>query len=266
MMIDCLDSDGDGDLDPDDGAWLQGADFRIPLRPGACDEPGQHAEYFASTALDASVCESGGSAALIVAVAGGGGDLMLAQAGDSTGLVDIVDAARARLASLGTAAEVVLSTSAIFRADLPQTRMEQWLSLQVSRRLEAVPCMRAVLMGHSHGGVTVGSVTAALDARFSDRMFGVLLDRTDKLYDRTTDLMPALTPILNVYQLNEGWHGAPIGQANVTNVDVSDAVAPSDPDRPGSPSARVTHPTMDYAPAVQSVVVDAAVASLSGDR
>jgi hypothetical protein len=60
---------------------------------------------------------------------------------------------------VGAASVPVLSASAVFGADQPQTRNEEWIEHEVSNRLDDMPCLRAVMIGHSHGGVTVTSVT-----------------------------------------------------------------------------------------------------------
>jgi hypothetical protein len=113
-----------------------------------------------------------------------------------------------------------------------------------------------VLIGHSHGGVTVTSITAALEERFGARMLGVLVDRSNVLYDRPADDIPAVTKIINIFQTNEGWHGEAIEQPNVTNIDASSATAPIDPAGGVGGPARVTHGSLDDSPAVQARIVE----------
>jgi hypothetical protein len=126
-----------------------------------------------------------------------------------------------------------------------------------------MPCLRAVLLGHSHGGVTVTSVGAAIEERYPGRLFGVLIDRTIALYDRPADEMPASMPLLNLYQLNEGWHGVALDLPNVTNVDESGERAPVAPSDGGGGPALVSHKTLDDAPDVQRRVVHAVMAWLA---
>jgi hypothetical protein len=102
-------------------------------------------------------------------------------------------------------------------------------------------------------------VAAALDARYADRMLGVLIDRTVALYDRPATEMPALTRLLNFFQLNEGWHGVPIDQPNVENIDESDERAPVAPSDGGGGLAIVSHKTLDDAVAVQQQAVEKSV-------
>ncbi|MBF6600013.1 MAG: hypothetical protein IVW36_05850 [Dehalococcoidia bacterium] len=260
-LISCRDRNGDGRLDGRDDAQLAGLD--IALVPGeACRDPQQHADFYAGTPSDAAgfSCSAKRPPLLIVAVASAGSDLLAPKEGESIGELDMVNAIQAQVRAAGTSSLPILAASAVFGARPPQTSMEQWLTQQIGLRLIAMPCLRTAIIGHSHGGVTVTSVTAALDARFGRRMFGVLLDRTTVLYDRQAKEMPRQTPLLNIYQANEGWHGEAIDQANVTNVDASMAMAPVAPSDGGGGSALVSHKTLDDAPAVQRRVVDAVVA------
>ncbi|MHB8377009.1 MAG: alpha/beta fold hydrolase [Dehalococcoidia bacterium] len=260
-LISCLDTDHDGRIDATDGPQFAGLDIR--LVPGeACVDPSQHADFFAGSPSDPAgySCSAPRPPLLIVAVASAGSDILEPSMGESMGVLDIVNELQARAATAGISTLPVLSTSAVFGADKPQTRMEQWIEHDVARRLDALPCLRVALIGHSHGGVTVTSVTAALDGRYAGRMFGVMLDRTTALYDRPATEMPVKTPLLNVYQTNEGWHGVPIDQPNVMNVDASREVAPIAPSDGGGGPALVSHKTLDDAPAVQRRVVDAVMA------
>ena len=67
----------------------------------------------------------------------------------------------------------------------------------------------------------------------------------------------AKAPLLNVYQLNEGWHGEPLPFANVTNIDASAETAPIAPSDGGGPTTHVTHKTLDDSPAAQHLIADA---------
>jgi hypothetical protein len=257
-LTSCLDTNGDGEIDGADGADLDG--LHIPLQDGkACVDPSRHRDFYAGDPSDAAGyrCDAARAPLLIVAIGSAGTDLFDTSAGESLGVLDIVNALQSRAAAAGIATTPILSDSAIAAADEPQTRMEQWLTRQVARRLDAMPCLRTVLLGHSHGGVTVTSIASALDDRFQGRIFGVLIDRTIALYDRGADEMPASTPLLNLFQLNEGWHGVAIDQPNVTNVDLSGERAPVAPSDGGGGLALVSHKTLDDASAVRQRVVDA---------
>ncbi|MDP9237820.1 MAG: hypothetical protein M3P30_10595 [Chloroflexota bacterium] len=256
ILISCFDSNRDGRIDAGDGASLDGLD--IPLLAGkACDDPARHRDFYAGEPLTPAACEGGGRPLLIVAIASGGSDLLDATAGESTGILRIVNELQTRAADAAAASEVVLSTAAVFGAEEAQTHMEHWLAHYVGQRLEAVPCLRAVFLGHSHGGVTVTSVTASLDGAYGERMLGVAIDRTTALYDRPAAEYPSVTTILNVYQTNEGWHGEPVIQSNVINDDESAEQAPVALSDGGGGLAAVGHKTLDDSPGVQRRIEDA---------
>jgi hypothetical protein len=119
-----------------------------------------------------------------------------------------------------------------------------------------------VLIGHSHGGVTVTSIASALEDEFGDRMLGVLVDRSNILYDRAAGEIPDVTRIINVFQTNEGWHGEPLRQPNVTDIDASDATAPIAPHDGGGGAGIVTHRSLDDSPAVQARIMEEILAWL----
>lgn len=261
-LVCSYDKNADGVLDGDDG--LAGLD--ITLRPDEpCGSPADHSDFFTASPSDPSYsnCDDGRARVLIVAVASAGSDLREPSGGESLGLLDIVNRLQARLGAGGIASDVWLATAALFGAVAPQTSMEQWIGRGVALSLDALPCLRAVLIGHSHGGVTVTSVTAALDDRYASRMFGVAIDRTTKLYDRDATEMPSRTKVLNVFQTNEGWHGAPIDAPTVINDDESSERAPIALSDGGGGLALVTHKTLDDAPGVQGRVVDAVMGWLN---
>ena len=93
-------------------------------------------------------------------------------------------AARNRLANGDVASSVIVATAAIFGAQQPQTAMEQWLGAKVRDRLASHDCLRVALVGHSHGGVTVTTIGAALEQEFPGRLLIIPVDRTAALYDR----------------------------------------------------------------------------------
>lgn len=256
-LISCYDVNGDGTIDAGDDE--AGANLNIPLLPGrACAADGVYADYYAGGPSDPAgyACGAGDpDPLLIVVAASAGSNLLDASAGESLGLIDIINTLQPAAHREGIATSLMLSTSAIDGAEMPQTNMERWLAEQVRRRLEALPCLRAVIFGHSHGGATVTSVTAALDEAYGDRMLGVLIDRTVALYDRPAREIPARTRVLNFYQLNEGWHGWPLALDNVSDIDRSTDLAPIAPSDGGGAPAPVSHKTLDDSPHVQEAAV-----------
>jgi pimeloyl-ACP methyl ester carboxylesterase len=251
LLIACLDNNDDGRLD--------GVDVR--LEDGACANYGAQADYYAGAPSipERWGCRQSPGPLLIVAVASAGSDLLAPSEGESLGLLNIINQLEAHARERGIATSLILSTAAIFGAEMPQTSMERWLTRELAARLDELPCARAVIIGHSHGGATVTSVAAALDARYADRMLGVLIDRTVALYDRPATEMPARTRLLNFFQLNEGWHGEPIDAPNVSNFDESTERAPVAPSDGGGGLAIVSHKTLDDSRGVQGRIVDAVV-------
>lgn len=252
MLIGCGDTNGDGVVS---GAEESAGDVTIALIPGeACRDPERHADFLAETKTPA--CGDRG-ALLIVGIASAGSDLLDASAGESMGMLDIINALRARADELAVDDALILTTAAVFGAEQPQTSMERWVAAQAGARMAAQPCLRAVFLGHSHGGATVTSATASLDAAYGDRMLAVLIDRTTALYDRQATEMPARTPMLNFFQTNEGWHGIALDLPNAVNFDESGERAPVAPSDGGGGFALVSHKTLDDSPGVQRRVVDA---------
>ena len=267
VQLSCLDADASGEADglltvadnPDYG------DLRIPLDPAkACQDPERQRDYYAGESSDGGLytCTAQPAPALVIVIGSAGTNLLDPSAGESPGLFAIVNDIRARADHAGISTLPIISTAAIFGADPPQNNMEKFLAHEIARRLDELPCLRAVLIGHSHGGATVTAVTAALDDRFADRLYGVLLDRTTVLYDRPETEMPARTKLLNVYQLNQGWHGVPLPQPNVYNIDQSYEYAPRALSDGGGDPEPVGHKTLDDAPGVQRIITDAVVAWL----
>ncbi len=264
-LISCLDANHDGRLSAADDAHFAGLD--IALASGeSCVAPQKHADFFVGTASDPArfSCAAPKPPLLIVAVASAGSDLLQPGEGESMGEIDIVNALQANARAAGISTLPIFAASAVFGAKQPQTSMEHWLAHDIALRLLAMPCLRAALIGHSHGAVTVTSVTAALDSTFGSRMFGALIDRTTVLYDRNATEMPVRTPLLDIFQTNEGWHGEPIDQPNITNVDASREEAPIAPSDGGGGPALVSHKTLDDAPAVQQRIVSAVLAWAEG--
>jgi hypothetical protein len=255
LLVSCLDVNDDRLLDVHDAPDLAG--LHIALTSAACDNPSRHRDFYEADTPAGFICDGVSRPLLLVLIASAGSDLLDPSSGESLGLLDVANLLQQRAPSRGVVIRPIITTAAVFGATQPQTSMERWIEHQVSTQLEDMPCLRAVLVGHSHGGVTVTSVTAVLDDLDSARMFGVLIDRTTKLYDRDATEMPGRTSLLNVFQTNEGWHGVRVDAGNVINIDESTERAPVALSDGGGGLALVGHKTLDDAPAVQSRIVDA---------
>ncbi len=260
-LIACGDRNNDGVLDAGDGDDLAGV--TIPLNANACAAEYGRADLLEAPPTAALTCDGANAPMIIVAAASAGSTLRDSTEGESTGLITIVNALQERATRAGIASQAIVVAPAIFGAEPPQTGMERWVENDLRHRLDALPCLRAVLIGHSHGGVTVTSVTSALDSRYGSRMFGVLIDRTIALYDRDATEMPATTPLLNFYQLNEGWHGVPLALPNVIDIDESAEHAPVALSDGGGGDALVSHKTLDDSPGVEQRIEDAVMGWLA---
>ncbi|MEX2246412.1 MAG: hypothetical protein WEC75_06970 [Dehalococcoidia bacterium] len=259
-LISCLDRNGDAWIDAGDDPALDG--LRIPLvDPDNCEErSATHAEYYVAppSLPDAFSCAAARPPLLVVIVGGGGTDMLDASLGESIGLIATAGDIRSTATDAGISTQVILSAAAVTGADFPQTRMEQWIEQDLARRLETLPCLRAVVLGHSHGGVTVTSVLAALEDREPARLYGVLLDRSVALYDRLPGEFPRSAPVLNIFQQNEGWHGIPLDQPNIEDVERSDTLPayPLSAGAAGPEPPPVTHLNLDDAPEVRELITE----------
>ena len=254
VLLSCLDKDRDGYLTGNDDPRFAGLTIQLEQHQ-SCVGPGMHADFYADDTSELS-CD-GPPPLLAVLVGGGGNDLLDAKSGESIGLIDIMNQLQPQLEASGVHVAVMLASAAITGAVPAQGSMERYLEHEIAARLDATPCLRMAIVGHSHGGVTVTDVLATLEDRFAGRVYGVLLDRTTVIYDGDTQSMPVTAPVLNIYQLNEGWHGVAIDQPNITNVDQTAEYAPLAPSDGGGGLARVSHKTLDDAVDAQHRIVDA---------
>jgi pimeloyl-ACP methyl ester carboxylesterase len=249
VQLSCLDTNGDRQLTADDEPRFEG--LEIALDAGkACVDPSARADFYATDEDPIDCATTKYPVGLIVLVGGGGTDLLQGSEGESLGLLKMLNDMQQPLEA-SVDLHTIIAASAIFGAVPPQGSMERYLAAEIGRRLEGAPCLRAVVIGHSHGGVVVTAVLAALEDRFADRLYGILIDRSAALYDGDPAAMPQQARLLNVFQLNEGWHGVAINQPNVENLDESALYAPLAPSDGGSGSGRVSHKTLDDAADLQ---------------
>jgi hypothetical protein len=260
LLLSCLDSNDDARLNASDGSWFF-ANLDITLeREHSCGFTEHGADFYESALLSSFNCKRAHRPLFLVVIAGGGSDLLDASEGDSLGLLDVTNELVSRARAIDMPLTLTLASGAIVGAAMPQTNLEQMLANYIGNRLTLVPCSRAVLIGHSHGGVTVSSVTAMLEERFADRLLGILVDRSNILYDRPAENYPARVPLLNFFQTNEGWHGVAVDLPNVTNYDESREMAPIALHDGGGGNAIVTHRSLDDSPAVQEHILEALLA------
>jgi hypothetical protein len=264
VPVACFDANRDQRINGADAPDLAGLDI-VLTDPAGCLPPMPRREWFAVDPPDLS-CRAGvPRPLLIVAIGGGGTDLLDTNEGVSAGLIDVVNGVRAATADTQRPTGVFLTTAAIKAADMPQKRMEEWLTHDLVHRLGESPCLRAVLIGHSHGAVIATTLLAALEGQYADRLYGVLLDRSLLYYDHPADEFPLRAPVLNVYQTNEGWHGEPLTSTNVINFDDSSDVAPREPREGPEPIVSVAHSTLDDAQGARAAIIEHVIAWLGGN-
>jgi hypothetical protein len=129
--------------------------------------------------------------------------------------------------------------------------MEAWLTHAVSVYLQRFPCLRVVMLGHSHGAITVVDIASRLEADYADRFIvGVSLDRVEFGYGGDKTSYPQRVPVFNIYETNDPsglLQGTPRDQPNVENWDASGETVDDKP---------VVHTTIDNAPSVRDRIVD----------
>ncbi|MBI5287913.1 MAG: hypothetical protein HY873_02950 [Chloroflexi bacterium] len=253
------DFDADGKHDGDDAEFVKGVD--IPLNPIAKDTCNQDLggpeflvthDYFASANVD---CGGGEQAVLIMGV--GGGVDNLKNKDQAAGVRKIVDSLISANEDEDRQTIGVIAGPAITDAENAATAMEDWLTNAVRVYLDRFPCARAVLVGFSHGGVSVDVVAAKLEGEYADRFIAVVhVDRIDGSYGGDLVSFPSVVPVLNVYQTNEvGLSGRPYDQSNVVNFDASGEKGPKNGED-GGPLEPVRHTTMDNSESVRKWIVD----------
>ncbi|MEX2159236.1 MAG: hypothetical protein WEB04_07520 [Dehalococcoidia bacterium] len=136
--------------------------------------------------------------------------------------------------------------------DNGQPASEDWSTAYLTEELNRVPCMRLVLLGHSHGGTHVTAVASRLEAAgLADRItLNILIDRVADLYSGDATSLPQQSTTVNYYlPANEQYHGVPFEQTNFENVDVSGEVAPEGGEQGGKILPAV-HTTIDNSPSL----------------
>jgi hypothetical protein len=259
------DFNGDRKHDAQDAAFLKGVN--IPLDPqrdkSGCDKPSGNApEYEVAHGYfdpaDVS-CDNGKKPVLVVGV--GGGVVNLRDSGDAAGVRSIVDGLLKAYDDKDIETIAVISGPAITGASELHGSMEQWMTHAVQVYLDRYPCIRALLLGHSHGAVTADVVAAHLEGQYADRIIEVVdVDRVTALYTGDTESRPTQAHVFNIYETNaEGaLKGAPYNSANVENWDVSSLKAPKNGDK-GGPPAPIDHTNIDNSKEVKQRIIDDAI-------
>jgi hypothetical protein len=250
----------DGKHDQADAAFVAGVD--IPLDPkrdlSQCKSvSGTEPEYMvADGVMDPSsvTCDGGAKPVLVVGV--GGGVVNVRKSSDAAGVRSIVNGLLQKYDDKNVPTIAVIAGPAIGGAQQIHSAMEQWMTHAVQVYLDRYPCMRAVLIGHSHGADTADVVSAHLEGKYASRIIeDVDIDRTTDLYTGDTQSRPTQVHVLNIYESNSGaLNGAPYNSSNAENWDASDVQAPEHGDNGGS-LKKVDHTTIDNSAAVKDRII-----------
>jgi hypothetical protein len=238
---------GDGAVTESDLALVREAQIALPGgRPPECaGGHGPNPDWQVSAPPDLD-CAAGERGLLLLAV--GGGAVDLSTLNDAAG-------ARWMVEELSGAVDVPTQIASVapglYGTGEPQPDAERWAFAFLSQRLQEQPCLKAVILGHSHGG-TLATATAA---RLEEAGLGgqvlltVLIDRVTNLYAGDTVSIPQSSPVFNVYLPAPGQdiEGGAIDQPNVENFDASGLKAPEHGEKGGALKP-ATHTTIDNSP------------------
>jgi hypothetical protein len=247
--------------DGEDAAFLQGIDIRLdPQRAkDACDKKSDTGpEYAVAHGYfdPAKVSCDAADARAVLLVGVGGGVVNIKDKADAAGIRQIIDALQKKLDGEGVQTIAVLAGPAMVGAENVHAGMEDWMTHAVEVYVDRYSCLRAILVGHSHGAVTTDVVAARLEGRYADRIIAdVALDRTTVLYIGDTQTRPVHAHVINVYQTNDKtFGGAPYDAPNVDNWDASGELGPKNGDKGGALQP-VTHTTIDNSKSVRDGIV-----------
>ncbi len=256
------DFNGDRSRDEDDAAFFRGVDLALDASalPDVCggdSELGPEYEvahgYFEPSDVS---CEEDAHPVLLVGIGGGVKDLT--DKADAAGVRSIIDGLQTSYKSRDVETIAVIAGPAMLGALEANTSMEQWMTNAVRVYFDRYPCIRAVLVGHSHGAVTGDVIAATLEDEYPGRFIvDVSLDRSEFAYGGDTQSKPNQTPVLSIIETNSDvLSGVPhTGAANAEVWDASGEMGPEKGDKGGAMKP-VTHTTIDNSPAVKQRIID----------
>jgi hypothetical protein len=253
------DFNADDDRDEQDAAFLRGVDIELNQAANACgedapDEPEYAVAHGYFSPAEVS-CDEGDAPVLLLGV--GGGVVNLKDRGSAAGVREMMSDLQDAYDDEGVDTLSVLAGPAMAGAVNIHAGMEQWLTNVTRVYLDRYPCLRVVLIGHSHGAVSADVVASRLEDQYGDRFVVVVsVDRVDELYTGDTQARPDIVPVFNVFETNDGTlRGDAYDSPNVENWDASGEQAPEDGDSGGAP-APVNHTTIDNSDSVRNRIVD----------
>lgn len=256
------DFNGDRTHDANDAAFFIGIDLPLDAaaqadvcRKGSTAGPEYEVAHGYFEPADVS-CEGGARPVLLVGVGGGIKDLT--DKGQAAGVRSIIDGLQKSYDARGVDTIAVIAGPAMVGAAQPNTAMEQWMTNAVRVYFDRYPCIRAVLVGHSHGGVTVDVIAAHLEDRYAGRFIAVVeLDRSEYVYLGDMQSKPRLAHVLSIFETNSAiLSGVPYtGAPNAVLWDASGESGPEQGDKGGA-LKRVTHTTIDNSASVKQRIID----------
>jgi hypothetical protein len=251
-----IDFNADGAVDDADAAFLdvglrvaQGFDYSV------CGDA--TVEYIvASDDVPAIECDDGSKAMIVVAVGGGVVDLRTDD--NAAGVRWMANALLDELEGRDYQTLTVVAGPGLPGIDAElNSGMETWVTHSVRTLLDQYPCAQAVMMGHSHGAITVEVAAARLEQEYGDRILLVVAnDRIEDLYLGDTQSRPDTVPVFNIYETNDAEQsGGALEAPNVENWDASGEEAPKDGEEGGA-NEPVRHTTIDNSPGVRDRIIE----------
>jgi hypothetical protein len=252
------DFNADDTRDEQDAAFVKGLDIQLNPHANACgkdspDEPEYAVGHGFFKSSDVS-CDQGATPVLIVGI--GGGVVNLKDKGSAAGIREIMDDLQDQYDDGDVETISVLAGPAMAGATNIHSGMEQFMTHAVQVYLDRYPCLRAVVIGHSHGAVTGDVVTSRLEGEYGDRFIVIVdLDRVSELYTGDTQSRPTQVSVFNVYETNDPTlSGAPYDAPNAENWDASGEQGPEHGDEGGALKP-VNHTTIDNSKSVRDRIV-----------
>ena len=255
------DFNGDGKHDDFDAAFLRGLD--APLDPArqadTCENKHENIgpEFLVaySNSHPAKVdCAKSKPAVLLFGV--GGGIVNLDYKGDAAGIRSIIDGLQKSFEKQHAQTIATIAGPLMDGAVNVHTGGELWLTHAATVFLDEYPCLRILLVGHSHGAVSVDVVASHLEVAYADRIIDVVdIDRRNELYTGDTVSRPVRAHVFNIYETGDpALPGHPYDSPNAENWDATSELAPESGDE-GGDLKPVNHTTIDNSEAVKQRII-----------
>lgn len=255
------DFNGDRKHDENDAAFLKG--LNIPLGAdrdkSICGQQSkEQPEYLVAHGYfhPANVsCEGDNKAVLVLGV--GGGVANVKDLDDAAGVRSIMDGLMKAYDKRDVQTIGVVAGPVMVGAENGYSGMEDWVTHAVRVYLQRYPCLKALLVGHSHGSDTIDVVGARLEGEFAGRFVDIVdVDRIEALYGGDTRSRPSRAPVFNIFETNDGvLKGSAYNSPNARNWDASDQQAPEKGDH-GGKLVPANHTTIDNSEAVKTRIID----------